>query len=182
MGNVTVTPRNVTNSTNNSIALIKKKPKVEFIPPFRGPQTLQAIEGQIVFLIFLVVAALTINIIMTILLQKRFKSLPYIMLQNIVVVDMLTALMNGPLFLIGVILDQYGIIFQNICNIQGFFHSSLCAVFLNTVSMVAISRCLAILKPSLYHKIFVNKVRLVVSKNYSLSSHDRLCDYFQDHK
>ncbi|XP_028515225.1 probable G-protein coupled receptor 101 [Exaiptasia diaphana] len=80
------------------------------------------------------------------------------MLQNIAIVDMLTVVMAGPLFLVGVLLDQFGLILQTICNVQGFFLSSLCAVFLNTVSLVAISRCLAVLKPSLYHKIFVNKI------------------------
>ncbi|KXJ18968.1 probable G-protein coupled receptor 101 [Exaiptasia diaphana] len=156
MGNVTVTPRNTTNSTNYSIPVIRKKGPS--IPPFRGPQTLQAVQTQAAFLLFLVAAAVAINIIMIILLQKRFKSLPYIMLQNIAIVDMLTVVMAGPLFLVGVLLDQFGLILQTICNVQGFFLSSLCAVFLNTVSLVAISRCLAVLKPSLYHKIFVNKI------------------------
>lgn len=159
--NVTVTRNNSTNSTNfTNTGGGKGGGKSPSFPPFRNRQELFAINVQVGALLFIIVAALAINIMMIILLQKKFKTLPYVMLQNIVIVDLVKPLLNGPLLFIGLMLDQYGIALKSLCNVQGFFHAALGAVFLNTVSVVAISRCLAILRPELYHKIFANKVRL----------------------
>ncbi|KAK3716744.1 hypothetical protein QZH41_018233, partial [Actinostola sp. cb2023] len=157
--NVTVTVNNSTNSTNVSMnGGGGGGGRGPFILPHRSKQTMAAINAQIGFLLYLIVIGLTINTLVTTLLLKKFKTLPYIMLQNIVVVDLLTPILNGPLFFIGLLLDQHGIALPNLCNVQGFFHAALSTVFLNTVTMIAVSRCLAILKPELYHKIFVNKI------------------------
>jgi hypothetical protein len=157
-----VTRKNLTdtNNTNNGGGNGGQSPQIlDPVPRFRQGQEINAITVQFSFALLLLVGAITINIMMAVLLQKKFKTIPYMMLLNVVVVDIVTPLLNGPMFVLGIILDHLGIIIQNFCNVQGFFHAAFSTVFLNTVSLIAVSRCLAVLRPDLYHKIFANKVR-----------------------
>jgi len=94
-----------------------------------------------------------------ILMQRKLTSIPYVMLQNIVAADMIGPVMSAPMLFVGLALDQNGIAVASLCNIQGFIHSAFCAVYLNSITMIFISRFLAVFMPDLYHKIFVNKVR-----------------------
>ncbi|XP_031556326.1 G-protein coupled receptor 161-like [Actinia tenebrosa] len=173
MGNVTRIPLN---ETGNGTNIVRQTPQViDRVPSFRPGQTLTAVAIQLGFALALIVAALTINIMMAIVLNKKFMGIPYMMLKNIVAVDIATALLNGPFFALGVILDSMGIIIKSYCNVQGFFHASLSAVFLNTVTLIAVSRCLAVLKPQLYHKIFVNKITMHILLLAVWSSSSLLC-------
>lgn len=156
MGNYTRKPLNETDNTTNNARVTTIG--IKGAPAFRPGQELTPLLVQLSFALAFIAFALAINIMMAIVLKKKFKSLPYMMLMNNVAVDIATALLNGPLFAFGVIMDNFGIILKPYCNVQGFFHASFSAVFLNNVTIIAISRCLAVLKPDWYHKIFVNKV------------------------
>lgn len=151
--NVTMKPDNTTSGSNQTY-----RPP-QYIPPYRPEQTFTEMKIELCAFGIMGIIAILINILIIIEIQKRFKSRPHVLLQNIVIVDLLTPILNGPFFLLGLLIHTLGDWVPVGCNIQGFFHTSLSTVFVNTVALIALSRCLAVLCPAVYHRIFVNRVR-----------------------
>jgi len=150
--NITVTPDNTTSGANSSNTY------TQYVPPYRMEQKFSEIKIELAAFGIMGMIGIIMNILVIIEMHRRFNSIPHVLLQNILVVDLLTPILNGPFFIFGLLMHTLGDFYRTGCNIQGFFHASLSTVFVNSVALIAVSRCLAVMRPAVYHKVFANKV------------------------
>ena len=159
--NSTFTPRNFSNTTNGTRGYTPTTP----VPLFRGPQELNAVWAQLQALACVSSLSFLVNLFMVIFTSVRLKAVPYMLIQNFMVIDIVSALVTAGPWAAGVWLDFYGLgLLSFLCRIQGFFHNTLATVFLGTVAAIALSRLLCVTSPSAYAVFFVNKpvVRLLL--------------------
>ena len=109
-------------------------------------------------------AVFLINLLILICTGIRLKSIPHMFIQNIVVVDFLSACVTLAPWLVGITFDSYGIVLGSLCRMQGFFHNTLCSVFLGTVAAIGFSSFVKVVSPKIHSAFFVNRhvARLVL--------------------
>ncbi len=159
--NSTFTARNYSNTTNGTYGYKPTEP----VPPFRSPQDLEDVWDQLRALACVSSLTFAINLSMVIFTSVRLKAVPYMFIQNFMVIDIVNALVTAGPWATGVWLDFFGLqVVSFLCRIQGFFHNSLATVFLGTVTAIAASRYLYVVSPHAYAMFFVNKpvVRLLL--------------------
>ncbi|XP_032230512.2 parapinopsin [Nematostella vectensis] len=144
------------NSTNTTSS--PRGPTPQSIPMFRQGQPRDAIYAELSSVAVLSFFVILLNTMLIVVIQRKLKSIPYLMIQNIAVADLMISLLNGPTLCFGVLLDPFGLAFQSVCNIQGFLHNWFCLVFLCTVSLIAVTRAMLVRYPELYAKLFQNKL------------------------
>lgn len=166
MGNVqvnsTFNARNYSNTTNGTNGGFYKPTT---IPPFRSPQDASDVSEQLKAVASVSTLAFVINLFMVIFTSIRLKAVPYMFIQNFMVIDIVNALVTAGPWAVGAWLDFFGLGYLSfLCRIQGFFHNTLATVFLGTVTAIAASRYLYVVSPHAYATFFVNKpvVRLLL--------------------
>ncbi|XP_020631468.1 melatonin receptor type 1A-like [Orbicella faveolata] len=159
--NTTFTAKNYSNATNRTIGYTTTQP----IPLFRPPQDVEDIWDQLRALACVCSLTFAINLFMVIFTSVKLKAVPYMFIQNFMVIDIVSAMVTAGPWATGVWLDFYGLsVLTFLCRIQGFFHNTLATVFLGTVTAIAASRYLYVESPLAYTMFFVNKpvVRLLL--------------------
>ena len=161
MGNTTTIPQNTT--TNSSINATTPPPTAEPPVPYY-PSKDETIE-QIFGTGSLLSIGIIVNILVIICIRLRLRSALYLFLENLAVVDILTSLASGPLWIFGMMLFSTGFtldldfkLFSFFCRVSGFVHTSLITVFLNTIIVISVSRLFFLLSPTIYITIFPNNV------------------------
>ena len=162
--NTTYTSRN--GSENDTTNYTSVRPTTEeWIPPFRLAQSREATTAQLESMACISALTFAINLFMVSFTSLKLKAVPYMFIQNFMVVDMVNALVTSGPWAVGILLDFFGLaILGFLCRIQGFFLNTLASVFLGNVSVIAISRFLYVVSPSAYSMFFVEKplVRLLL--------------------
>ena len=156
-----ITAKNDSNATNRTYGYTPTQP----IPRFRPPQDVEDVWDQLRALACVSALTFAINLFMVIFTSVKLKAVPYIFIQNFMVIDIVNALVTAGPWAAGVLLDFYSLSFLSfLCRIQGFFHNTLATVFLGTVTAIAASRYLDVKSPLAYTMFFVNKhvVRLLL--------------------
>ena len=159
--NSTFTPRNESNTTNTTSGYTPTDP----VPLFRQPQEASSVWAQLKALACISSLAFLLNLVFIIVTSIRLRTVPYMFIQNFMVIDIVSALVTAGPWATGVWVDSFGLgMIPFLCRIQGFFHNTLATVFLATVSLIAISRFLYVKSPSAYYMFFINKpvVRLLM--------------------
>jgi hypothetical protein len=150
-----------TNNTGNSTTNTNNKPAI-IIPKFaknRPRQQMEIVHAQMFTALAMNGLVITLAIIMITLFHIRLKSsIPYLMLQNIFVLDLMTAIVPGLMWSILLALDQLGILFPFMCRALGFLHSFLYNAFLLNIAVISFSQFLLYTGPALYGKIYVNSI------------------------
>ncbi|PFX30147.1 hypothetical protein AWC38_SpisGene5070 [Stylophora pistillata] len=137
----------------------------EPVPLFRQPQEASAVWAQLKALACISSLAFLINLVVIIVTSKRFKTAPFMLIQNFMVIDIVSSLVTAGPWAAGVWADSLGLgMISSVCRVQGFFHNTLATVFLATVALSSISRFLYVSSPSAYCMFFTNKpvVRLLM--------------------
>ncbi|KAK3754631.1 hypothetical protein QZH41_004300 [Actinostola sp. cb2023] len=122
----------------------------------RPAQDRDAVDAQAFTALFLQLFIIIFNIMMIIVFQLRLKSIPYIMIQNIFIIDLLSALLPGAMWSIGVQLDNlpWQMLLTSLCQLQGFLNCFLFSGFLFTIALISGSQLLTLAAPGMYKKLF----------------------------
>lgn len=142
-------------SSNNSTSA----PKPAEQSPFRSPQQADAILSQGFTAAAMNVLIIIMACIMITVFHQRLKSsISYLMLQNIFVLDLFTALTPGIFWTLSLFLDFIGIPIDSLCRSVGFLHTFMYNAFLLNIAVISFSQFLLYAAPVLYNKIFVNDI------------------------
>ena len=99
--NTTFTAKNYSNATNRTYGYTSTQP----IPLFRPPQDVEDIWDQLRALARVSALTFAINLFMVIFTSVKLKAVPYMFIQNFMVIDIVNALVTAWPWAAGVLLD-----------------------------------------------------------------------------
>lgn len=97
-----------------------------------------------------------LNILMNVVFHQCFlKTIPHLIFQNIMIVDLLAALLPGTVWSVTVALNNipWQTFLGWLCDLQGFMNSALYFTFLLTIALVSFNQVIAISAPSAYNRL-----------------------------
>ncbi|XP_031550513.1 uncharacterized protein LOC116287944 [Actinia tenebrosa] len=139
-------------STNTTSAPAKQA-------PFRPAQQADAIMIQFYTSVAMNGLIIIIACIMITVFHQRLRSsISYLLLQNIFVLDLFTAITPGFIWALALLTDSLGIIVDFVCRSVGFLHTFMYNAFLLNIAVISFSQFLLHFSPNLHGKIFVNAI------------------------
>ena len=101
--NSTFTAKNYSNITNSTGGIIATT-----LPPFRPPQSREDIDKQLEAIACVGTLTFAINLTMVIFTSIRLKEVPYMCIQNFMVIDIINAAVTSGPWAVGVLFDFTG--------------------------------------------------------------------------